>query len=101
MPANKPVATVSAAGPACLPDTILAARGVAKVRAEEISDLIQSAMPRARVMVRGDDGAHFEAIIVAPDFRGLARLRPLRPRLATYRQHRYGNPGGRIWDTNR
>ena len=45
------------------------------MRAEEISDLIQSAMPQARVMERGDDGAHFEAIIVAPDFRGLARLK--------------------------
>ncbi|MEE8527806.1 MAG: BolA family transcriptional regulator [Gammaproteobacteria bacterium] len=45
------------------------------MRAEEMSDLIQSAMPQARVMVRGDDGAHFEAIIVAPDFRGLARLK--------------------------
>ncbi len=45
------------------------------MRAEDISALIQSAMPRARVTVRGDDGAHFEAIIVAPDFRGLARLK--------------------------
>ena len=45
------------------------------MRAEDISDLIQSAMPHARVMVRGDDGVHFEAVIVAPEFRGLARLK--------------------------
>lgn len=59
---------------------------------EELKARIEAAIPGARADVRGDDGAHFEATVVAPAFRGLSRLE----------QHRLvydvfdGELGGRI-----
>ena len=43
-----------------------------------IQDLIETGLPGAEVEVRGDDGVHFEALVVHPDFAGrlpLARHR--------------------------
>ena len=43
-----------------------------------IRELIQQGLPDARVAVRGDDGVHFEALVVSEAFRGklpLARHR--------------------------
>lgn len=43
-----------------------------------IQHLIQSGMPEATVQVNGDDGVHFEAVVVSPSFAGklpLARHR--------------------------
>ena len=43
-----------------------------------IQHLIQQGLPGARVDVRGEDGVHFEATVVSPDFAGklpLARHR--------------------------
>lgn len=43
-----------------------------------LQQLIQSGMPEARVQVNGDDGVHFEALVVSDDFAGklpLARHR--------------------------
>ena len=45
---------------------------------EAIRELIQAALPDAQVQVLGDDGVHFEALIVSAAFRGklpLARHR--------------------------
>mgnify|MGYP001546560533 CR=1 FL=1 len=42
---------------------------------ETISGLIRDARPKAEVDVRSDDGVHFAALVVAPDFEGLSRLR--------------------------
>lgn len=45
---------------------------------EAIRELIQAALPDAQVQVLGDDGVHFEALIVSEAFRGklpLARHR--------------------------
>jgi len=39
--------------------------------AEQISELIQAGLPDATVDVRGDDGAHFAALVVSPSFEGL------------------------------
>lgn len=38
--------------------------------ASEIQRLISQGLPDAEVEVRGDDGQHFEARIVSPDFEG-------------------------------
>lgn len=38
--------------------------------AEQIRGLIQAALPNAEVRVAGDDGVHFEAEVVSPDFAG-------------------------------
>ena len=48
------------------------------MNAEIIRSLIEQGLPGAQVLVRGDDGVHFEATVVAEAFRGklpLARHR--------------------------
>ena len=37
---------------------------------EEIQKLIEAGLPNAQVVVRGDDGQHFEAEVTCPDFAG-------------------------------
>lgn len=37
---------------------------------EEIQALIEAGLPNAQVRVFGDDGHHFEAEVVSPDFAG-------------------------------
>lgn len=39
-----------------------------------IERLIIAAMPDARVAVSGDDGVHFEAVVVSPSFAGKSTL---------------------------
>lgn len=45
-----------------------------KMQAEEIKQLIESHMTDSKVSVVGDDGYHFEALIIAPAFEGLSLL---------------------------
>lgn len=48
------------------------------MNAETIRDLIEQGLPGARAQVQGDDGVHFEALVVYEAFRGklpLARHR--------------------------
>jgi acid stress-induced BolA-like protein IbaG/YrbA len=40
------------------------------VTAEQIKQLIEQGLPGAEVRVAGDDGAHFEAVVVSPEFAG-------------------------------
>ncbi len=37
---------------------------------EEIRELILAGLPGAEVTVRGDDGQHFEAEVICPEFSG-------------------------------
>ena len=37
---------------------------------QEIQKLIEAGLPNAQVTVTGDDGQHFEALVVSPDFAG-------------------------------
>jgi acid stress-induced BolA-like protein IbaG/YrbA len=37
---------------------------------EDIKNLIEAGLPGARVTVTGDDGQHFEAVVVHPEFAG-------------------------------
>ena len=41
---------------------------------EELKERIEAGIPGARAEVRGDDGAHFEAVVVSPAFAGLTRI---------------------------
>jgi acid stress-induced BolA-like protein IbaG/YrbA len=43
--------------------------------ADELRQLIETGMPGARVQVLGDDGRHFEAVVVAAAFAGLTPVR--------------------------
>ena len=48
------------------------------MNAHQIQQLIETGLPGARAQVQGDDGVHFEAVVVAEAFRGklpLARHR--------------------------
>ena len=54
--------------------------------ANTIRNLIEQGLPGAEVEVRGDDGVHFEALVVHPDFAGrlpLARHRMVYATLGT------------------
>jgi acid stress-induced BolA-like protein IbaG/YrbA len=42
---------------------------------KSIEDSIRGAIDCTHVDVRGDDGVHFEALIVSPAFAGMARVR--------------------------
>jgi acid stress-induced BolA-like protein IbaG/YrbA len=37
--------------------------------------LIEGGLPGATVVVRGDDGQHFDATVVSPDFEGQSMIR--------------------------
>lgn len=41
---------------------------------EELKARIEAGVPGARAEVRGDDGHHFEAVVVSPAFAGLPRI---------------------------
>jgi acid stress-induced BolA-like protein IbaG/YrbA len=45
------------------------------MQAEEIRQLIEGGLPGATVVVRGDDGQHFDATVVSPDFEGQSMIR--------------------------
>ena len=54
--------------------------------ADTIRKLIEQGLPGAAVEVQGDDGVHFEAVVVHPDFAGklpLARHRMVYATLGT------------------
>ncbi|MEM9302089.1 MAG: BolA/IbaG family iron-sulfur metabolism protein [Pseudomonadota bacterium] len=55
---------------------------------QTIKDLIEAGLPGANADVRGDDGVHFEARVVAPQFEGKRTLQ--RHRLV------YGTLGDRM-----
>jgi acid stress-induced BolA-like protein IbaG/YrbA len=42
---------------------------------KSIEDTIRGAIQCSHVDIRGDDGVHFEALIVSPSFEGLSRVR--------------------------
>ncbi|PIE83520.1 MAG: BolA family transcriptional regulator [Candidatus Contendobacter odensis] len=58
------------------------------MQAQEIKRLIEEQLPGAKAMVHGDDGVHFEAIVISEDFAGQTLLQ----------QHRrvYAALGGRM-----
>ena len=39
-----------------------------------IEQMIRAGMPNAEVVVSGNDGVHFEAVVVSPEFSGKATL---------------------------
>lgn len=58
------------------------------MKAEDIRALIEQHLPGAQVTVRGDDGVHFEAVVISDRFAGKSLLQ----------QHRlvYAALGGRV-----
>jgi len=58
--------------------------------AEQIRELIEAGLPDASVEVRGDDGAHFAALVVSPSFAGHSMIEQHRMVYATLGE-RMGN----------
>ncbi len=58
------------------------------MQAQDIERLIEAQLPGARAMVRGDDGVHFEAVVISEAFAGKSLIQ----------QHRmvYAALGGRM-----
>ena len=58
------------------------------MQAHDIEHLIEEQLPGAQAIVRGDDGVHFEAIVISDDFAGKSLIQ----------QHRlvYAALGGRM-----
>jgi len=58
------------------------------MQSDHIKGLIEAGLPGAQVIVRGEDGVHFEAIVISADFTGKSLLQ----------QHRlvYAALGGRM-----
>lgn len=44
------------------------------MQAEQIKQLIEAGLPGSEVQVRGDDGQHFDAIVVSPAFAGKSMI---------------------------
>jgi acid stress-induced BolA-like protein IbaG/YrbA len=44
------------------------------MRAEEIKKLIEDGLSQATVTVHGDDGVHFNAIVISPEFSAKNRI---------------------------
>jgi acid stress-induced BolA-like protein IbaG/YrbA len=60
------------------------------MRAEDIKTLIESGLNTCQAIVDGDDGVHFNATIISPDFSGKNRIQK--------QQLVYGTLGNRIHD---
>lgn len=59
----------------CLPSLVMRtsrpdSHFIPMTRAEDIQRLIEAGLPGAQVRVAGDDGQHFEALIVSAEFAG-------------------------------
>jgi acid stress-induced BolA-like protein IbaG/YrbA len=52
-----------------------------------IEQMIRAGLPDAEVRVTGEDGVHFEAVVVSPSFSGLPTLRRHRMVYATLGQY--------------
>ncbi|MBW3566583.1 MAG: BolA/IbaG family iron-sulfur metabolism protein [Proteobacteria bacterium] len=44
------------------------------MQADDIRDMIKAGLPDAEVTVGGEDGVHFEAVVVSPSFAGKRTL---------------------------
>jgi acid stress-induced BolA-like protein IbaG/YrbA len=53
------------------------------MQAEQIQQLIEAGLPGSQAQVRGDDGQHFDAIVVSPAFVGKSMIEQHRMVYAT------------------
>jgi acid stress-induced BolA-like protein IbaG/YrbA len=53
------------------------------MQAEQIKQMIEAGLPGSQVEVRGDDGQHFDAVVVSPAFVGKGMLEQHRMVYAT------------------
>ena len=48
------------------------------IEAQDIENMLREAFPEAKIIVQGDDGAHFAAEVADASFRGLNRVQQQR-----------------------
>ena len=48
------------------------------IEAHDIEALIRAAFPKAKIIVQGDDGAHFSAEVIDESFKGMNRVQQQR-----------------------
>ena len=53
------------------------------ITAGEIEELIRTAFPKAKIIVQGDDGAHFAAEVTDESFKGMNRVQQQRAVMAS------------------
>lgn len=63
------------------------------ITAREIEDLLKEAFPKAKIMVEGDDGAHFAAQVIDESFRGMNRVQQQRAVYAALKGKMDGSHG--------
>jgi len=63
------------------------------ISAQEIEDLIRESFPHAKIIVEGDDGAHFAAQVVDESFKGMNRVQQQRAVYAALKGKMDGSQG--------
>jgi len=63
------------------------------ITAREIEDLLRESFPQARIVVQGDDGAHFAAEVIDESFRGQNRVQQQRAVYAALKGKMDGSNG--------
>jgi acid stress-induced BolA-like protein IbaG/YrbA len=63
------------------------------LQAHEIEALIRAAFPQAKVIVEGDDGRHFSAMVEDESFRGQNRVQQQRAVMAALKDKLAGSNG--------
>jgi acid stress-induced BolA-like protein IbaG/YrbA len=53
------------------------------IQKETIKQLIEEGLPGSEAIIKGDDGSHFEGVVICPDFEGKGMLEQHRMVFAT------------------
>lgn len=52
------------------------------ITAQDVEDLIRESFPNATIQIQGDDGVHFQGMVIDESFRGLNRVQQQRAVMA-------------------
>lgn len=52
------------------------------ITAQDVSDLIRESFPDATIQIQGDDGVHFQGLVIDESFRGMNRVQQQRAVMA-------------------
>ncbi len=52
------------------------------ITAQDVEDLIRKSFPNATIQIQGDDGVHFQGMVIDESFRGLNRVQQQRAVMA-------------------
>jgi len=52
------------------------------ITAQDVEDLIRESFPEATIQIQGDDGVHFQGLVIDESFRGMNRVQQQRAVMA-------------------